>query len=196
MIIKYTLTFMSFFLLTSSFAQESTETFKDRDFRIEIEPAPFLLKGYSIMLGYDITKDNSFSINLYSQAADVPEFAKAGFSGGVGDSTTVRMPFQLAINFRYKINAFKKWESNPVIGLITGWEYFNVSQPSDVEPLKISTIMATSYMGFEWYLYKRMLYLNPQMRMVVYYGTKKSDETRPERLEAYILPQISLGVKL
>ena len=42
-----------------------------------------------------------------------------------------------------------------------------------------------------------MLYVNPQLRGVYYFGSKSSDESRPEKIVGrYVLPQVSIGVRL
>lgn len=184
------LAFVLLIIGSNVFAQ-SEEITDYKKWRVEVEPGPFVLKGYAASVAYNL--DPHFMIGLYSAASNVPEFAKSGFDG-VGDTTNIRMPFEIALHFRYKIPAIKKWETNPVVGLITGYEYFDIEQPN-MAKLRISTFLITSYLGMEIYLYKKMVYVNPQMRTVVYYGTKLSDDTRPERLNAYVLPQLSLGVR-
>lgn len=181
-----------FIVLGTTNAQAQLEESTDfKRWRGEVEPGYFFLRGYSAMVGYNL--DPNFMIGLYSAASDVPEFAKAGFNF-LGDSAEIRLPFQIALNFRYKIPAIKKWETNPVVGLVAGWEKFNIVNPGQ-DDLEISTFVFTSYLGMEIYLYKKMVYLLPQMRTVVYYGSKKSDESRAEELDSYILPQVSLGVR-
>ncbi|MCH2233502.1 MAG: hypothetical protein MK078_04545 [Crocinitomicaceae bacterium] len=179
----------------SSKAQDAEAS--DKKFRLEIEPASFAFRGFSGSLLYALTPDNSFSLGLYAASVNVPVFTRRNMFDNVGeDTSSVRLGFQAALMARYNINIFKNMESNPYVGLIFGWEYFDIDQPYNPETLRITTFIATPYVGYEFYFYKQMLFLNPQLRGVFYFGDKSSDASRPEQLTGgYLLPQLSLGVR-
>lgn len=188
-------------LITVSFwsiSQDDSNTdVKDRDFRIEIEPSSFILKGVAGSVSYNLTQDNNLNMGLYAATTDVPYFLGQNMFDGIGDTTSNRLAFQIALMTRYRLRLFKDWESNPYVGLITGWEYFNLQQPSDPNPIRISTFLLTPYVGYEFYFFKQMLYINPQVRGVFYLGAKSDTPSRPEGLKwGLILPQISLGVRI
>ncbi len=184
-------------LTTLSFSQD--DEVKDRNFRIEIEPASFIYKGFAGSVLYALTEDNNFSIGLFGASLDIPDFTRPNMFDNVGNSDTskARLGFQAALMARYKIPVFKKFESNPYVGFIGGWEYFDIEQPSFAEKLRLTTFVITPYIGYEIYYFKQMLYVNPQLRTVFYAGKKTSDALRPEALKKFLLlPQVSLGIRL
>lgn len=195
--------FVTLLVSMPSFAQDKEDTeVKDRDLKIEIEPASFFLKGAAGSVAYNITKDNAFSLGLYSASLDVPGWAKPYIFDNVyddinlEDTSDVRLGFELALMARYKFDLFKEWESDPYVGLIVGWEYFDVT-PRGGTSVRLSTIVATPYIGYEFYFFKQMLYVNPQLRGVFYFGQQTSDSARPEAISSFfMLPQISLGIRI
>jgi len=183
----------------STFAFSQDDEVKDRNFRIEIEPASFIYRGFAGSVMYALTEDNNFSIGLFGASLDIPDFTRPNMFDNVGNSDTskARLGFQAALMARYKIPVFKKFESNPYVGFIGGWEYFDIEQPSFTEKLRLTTFVITPYIGYEIYYFKQMLYVNPQLRSVFYAGKKTSDASRPEALKKFLLlPQISLGIRL
>jgi len=177
-------------------ASAQSDSTKDRDLQIEIEPASFILKGYAASVSYRLTKDNNFSLGLYSALLDVPGWAKTQIFDNVADTTKVRLGFEMALMARYKFRIFKQWESNPYVGALMGWEYFDVT-PVGMPTVRLSTVVLTPYLGYEIYLIKKILYINPQLRAVFYVGQNSNMTTRPERIGSFfMLPQISLGIRL
>lgn len=170
----------------------------DRRFKIEIEPASFALKGISGSVLYQPISEKNFSLGLFAASVDVPVFTRANMFENVGgDTSDVRLGFQIALMARYNLKLFKEKESNPYVGLIAGWEYFDISQPYNPNPVRLTTYVLTPYLGYEFYFYKQMLFLNPQLRGVVYLGAKSDSPTRTEKLSSFLfLPQISVGIRL
>jgi len=181
----------------SAFSQKQGEP-KDKNWRVEIEPVSFILKGVAGSIMYSVSEDKKFSVGLYGASLDIPDRLKSGIFENVGqDTSNVRLGFELAVMARYNVTIFKQWESNPYVGLILGWEYFDINQPSYTEDVKLSTYLVTPYVGYEFYIYRQMLYLNPQLRSVFYLGPTSSVPSRPEALKSYfILPQVALGIRL
>lgn len=176
-------------------AQEQTIPREDKDFRVEFEPASILLKGFAGSCTYNVTRWNDFNVGLYGASLTLPTWIQRNMFNNIGDTTDIRLGVELAVMARYKLNVFKTRESNPYVGMILGWEYFDISQPN-ASTVRITTGIATPYIGFEFYVYKQMLYINPQLRGVYYFGTQTSDTSRPETLvDCYLLPQVSLGVR-
>ncbi len=181
----------------SGSAQAQEDVVKDRNFKFELEPASFALRGFAGSFLYNITKDNKLALGIYGATLDVPVWSRPSIFENVGeDTSSVRLGMQIALMVRYKLQLFDQWESNPYVGFIFGYEYFDVTQPSYSEKVRLSTLVATPYVGYEFYFFKQMLFINPQLRAVFYAGQKTSDASRPEKIGSFfMLPQISLGVR-
>lgn len=177
-------------------AQEVSDVaVKDRDWGVEIEPSGFIFRGYGIQVTRNITKDNQLNIGLYSAALAIPDWAKEGIFHNVTKETDVRLGFELALVARYKFKIGKK-ESNPYVGFIGGWEYFDISKPL-LDDVRITTIVATPLIGYEIYFFKQMLYINPQLRGVFYVAPQSNAPDRSEAIRPFFaLPTLSLGIKL
>lgn len=168
---------------------------QERNWQIEIEPSTFFLKGFGLQIGRYFTESKQLSVGLYTVATNVPEALKTNIFSNTVVEDNARVGLQVALNTRYKFNIFKERESNPYIGLITGWEYFNLTNPVK-EDLRVDVILLTPYIGAEIYYFKNILYVNPQLRAVTYLNPKFSIANRAETLNSFLLlPQISLGVR-
>lgn len=173
-------------------AQESDDV---RRWRIEIEPISVLYKGFGGQVMYRVAKQHDFSVGLYAIALDVPKSLRKNMFENLDANTSARLGFEMAAVARYKVPLFDM-ESNPVVGAILGWEYFDFRDATK-QDLRITTLIATPYLGYEFYLFKQMVYVNPQIRAVFYLGTETSDATRPEGLSSFfLLPTASIGVRL
>ncbi len=179
-------------LISSAFGQVNVD-----DNRLKIETEPFLIfnKGLSLNVMYNLTKNNNFGIGIYLFASDVPSILANNMVNNFTDSSSMRVADEFSINLRYRIKLGKNIESNPYVGIILGWESLDL-QRSGYSNMTISTFFATPHIGYEFYVYKKMFYLNPQLRMAFYLGDKSSDKTRPESLNTYLLlPSLSMGVR-
>ena len=167
------------------------------DIRVKIETEPFLIfnKGLSLNVMYNLTKNNNFGIGIYLFASDVPNILANNMIKNFTDSSSMRVADEFSLNLRYRIKLGKNIESNPYVGIILGWESLNL-QRTGYSDITLSTFFATPHIGYEFYVYKKMLYLNPQIRMAFYLGDKSTDETRPETLNTYLLlPSLSMGLR-
>lgn len=182
-------------LNTVCFSQ-SDET-KDRNFRLEVEPGSFVLRGFGSAALYNLTEDNNLSAGLHFSMLDVPDWTKEMMFDNVSpDSSTVRLGFHGALMMRYRIKVFEQWESNPYVGLIAGYEYSDIEQSGYLNSVRLSSFVATPYVGYEFYFFKQMIYINPQLRSAFYFGSKSSDITRPEKMGTFLLlPQVSVGLR-
>ena len=179
-------------LISSAFGQVNVD-----DNRLKIETEPFLIfnKGLSLNVMYNLTKNNNFGIGIYLFASDVPNILANNMINNFTDSSSMRVADEFSINLRYRIKLGKNIESNPYVGIILGWESLNL-QRTGYSDMTLSTFFATPHIGYEFYVYKKMFYLNPQLRMAFYLGDKSSDKTRPESLNTYLLlPSLSMGVR-
>ncbi|MES2593097.1 MAG: hypothetical protein V4608_14535 [Bacteroidota bacterium] len=195
-LIVYALLCCSLIFLKTAHSQEvvKDDTKKDKDWGVEIEPSNFALRGYSVQINRNITKNNCLNIGLYTAALDVPLWAKKGMFLNLPDDADVRLGFQAALVVRYKFKIGQK-ESCPYVGLIGGWEYFDISHPS-LPDMRITTIIATPYIGYEIYYFKQLLYINPQLRGVFYVDPQNNRPGRMETMKsAFLLPAVSLGIK-
>lgn len=189
------LTVLLFIVFFCGNLEAQIDTEKDKDWKIEIEPLSIVYKGFGGQILYNITKNNLFSAGLYAITLDVPDQLKPKMFDNVPKETFARLGFEIAAVVRYKIPVFEM-ESNPYVGAIIGWEYFDLQSDQAAEKLRISTMIATPYVGYEFYVYKKMFYINPQLRSVFYFNTSSSDDTRPEKLNNFfLLPTVSIGIR-
>jgi len=177
-------------------AQEMTVPRTDKNFRVEIEPASLFLQGFAASVTYNVTKYDDFNVGIYGASLNLPKWVQTDMFSNVGDTTDIRLGMEIAIMSRFKLNVFKNSESNPYVGSILGWEYFDITQRNS-EKLRIKTGIFTPYIGYELYVYKQMVYINPQIRGVYYFQTQTADVNRPEKLaHCYFLPQVAIGMRL
>ncbi len=195
---KLNVTFLFLFFILGLSAFKSSAQDQTKKFRIEIEPAAFTLRGVSGSILYNVSKTPNLSLGLFGASVDVPLFTRANMFENVGgDTSDVRLGFQIALMARYNLKLFKEMESNPYIGLIAGWEYFDIKQPYHPDPVRLTTYVFTPYIGYEFYFYKQMLFLNPQLRGVLYLGAQSDAPARKEALSSFLfLPQVSIGIRL
>lgn len=175
---------------------QGTATPTDKPWQIEVEPSTFILGGFSLHVGRILTQDNRLSLAFYTLATDVPDALQERIFDNTDADDDVRVGLQLTLNTRYKLNVFKGRESNPYVGLVTGWEYFNLTHPNK-DDLRVDVILLTPYIGGEIYLYKDVFYVNPQLRSVLYLNPEYSINNRTETIKkVFILPQVSIGLRL
>lgn len=191
-VVKLLICFFAF--VNSVFAQEASPA-KTRNWAIEVEPSSFVLKGYGVMISRDVTKDNLFSVGLYSASLNVPGWARNNMFSGVSKDATARVGFQIALTARYKFK-LSEIPTNPYVGVVGGWEYFDIKEPL-LAKTSVSAIVLTPYVGYEIYFFKQFLYINPQLRGVCYVSPQNSSAGRTETMKPFfLLPMVSLGVKL
>lgn len=181
----------------SSFTQEiERPDVSENKLKLEFEPGLFFNNGRSLGALYTVTPDNNFAVGLYLLATDIPETIHQNIFNNVVPNTKIRVLQEYAFTFRYRFNVFKKYESNPYLGLILGWEEIKFTNAT-LPDLNFTTFLVTPHVGYELYLYKRMLFLNTQIRSVFYVGDEKSDVTRTEEIKGFtIIPSISLGLRI
>jgi hypothetical protein len=168
-----------------------------RRFRIEIEPNSFFQRGVSGSVFYTIDKKGLWSVGAYSATLDIPKWTLDRIFTNVDkELSSVRLGFQASASLRYKIKLFCAYESNPYVGLMLGWQYFDVNQQPLPDPVRLSTFLITPNVGYEFYLYNRQLYINPQLRFVIYAGQESDTPQRPEAVGSFfLLPQAIVGFK-
>jgi len=168
-----------------------------RRIRVELEPNSFFQRGVSGSLHCTIDNNGLWSLGVYSASLDLPKWTlDRVFSDVDKELSSARLGFQASASLRYKIKLFCAYESNPYVGLMLGWQYFDVSQQPFVDPVRLSTWLITPNLGYEFYLYNRQLYLNPQLRFVFYAGQDTNTPLRPEAVgKIFVLPQAIIGFK-
>ena len=186
-----------------SYAQENTERLsQDKPFRIEAEPSSYIAKGWSVLGTYGLPKTRNFHFGLYSIASTLPSGLNERMFRNASKDDEIRLSVEIAGVCRYKIPYFLNTESNPYIGLFYGWETFNYTR-NDGYSFKMSNYFLTPQLGYEIYVYKQRLYLNPSVRIVYEFG-KKSDYSNlndpndqgPMILDWLWLPSFSVGYRL
>lgn len=187
----------------SSIAQDN-DAKKDRAIRLEIEPTAFISKGFSLLGSYGVTKDRNLSVGLYTLNVEMPDFLKTKFFDGIDESDNLRMNFEIAATVRYKIPLFKNVESNPYVGLFVGYQTFRHSMDFSGAPVtNISNMFLTPQVGYELYVFRQMLYLNPSFRFVYEFG-RATDYDNPldatdvgPRIKDWLwLPTFAIGVRI
>lgn len=176
---------------------------KDRPFRIETEPTSFVAKGWSFFGSYGIIKSRNLHLGLYSIASTLPSGINDRMFTNVTSADKIRLTFETAASVRYKIPYFLNTESNPYIGLFFGWETFQHTNNSTGLKTKMSNFFLTPQVGYEIYVFRQMLYLNPSVRVVYEFGVESdyvnildpADEG-PRILNWLWLPSVSIGVRL
>lgn len=183
---------------------QETDEKKERAIRLEVEPTAYLSKGWSLLGSYGITEDRNLSLGLYTQALEIPNFLKTAMFDGIDEEDELRMTFQLAATVRYKIPVFKNVESNPYVGLFLGYQTYRHTDASTTQPVTHFTNMfLTPQVGYEIYVFRQMVYLNPSFRVVYEFG-RDSDYSNPAdptdlgpRIKDWIwLPSFAIGVRL
>lgn len=186
-----------FSIFTSMVFVVNAQDTEIRRLRLEVEPYSFFAQGVAGSILYTFDKKGLWSIGAYSASLNVPNrMHERIFQNVAKDSSSVRLGFQLSASLRYKIKVFCSYESNPYVGLMLGWQYFDVVQQPLPDPVRLSTFLITPNAGYEFYLFKRRLYINPQVRLVIYAGQSTDTPARPEKISgAFIFPQAIVGFK-
>jgi hypothetical protein len=163
--------------------------------KLEVEPALYFYAGRSISGLYSVTKDNNFGIGFYMMSTEIPDaIASNMFKNYDAASSTAKITQQFSLNFRYRFKISKKFESNPYFALMIGAQNISI-ESTGKSKMNVGTGIITPLIGYEFYMYKKMIYFNPQLRFANYIGSKKSDETRPETLRSMLLPGIIIGYR-
>jgi hypothetical protein len=183
-----------FVFSSNGFGQKvKSDSLKDRDWRIEAEPTSFVFRGYNLHVSRNVTKNNRLNIGLYFLSLDIPQRALPGMFKEVPNDADVRLGFEAAVVARY---SFPIGGLNPYVGLIAGWEYFDIIH-SSLPGVRISTGVITPFLGHEIYLFRRMIFVNPQLRGVIYFRPDTDPSYRRESMEHFfVLPALSVGVRI
>jgi hypothetical protein len=168
-----------------------------RRFRMELEPISVFRQGVSGSILYTIDKNQLWSLGFFGAAMDVSKrTAEKSFFEVNKDSAQVRLGLQAGISVRRKIKFFCFYESNPYVGFKLGWQYFDVVQEPIIDPVRLSAFVIIPNLGYEFYLWNRQLYINPQVQGVFYAGQDTDNPARPEAIgSVFILPQVFIGFK-
>lgn len=186
----------AFYLIIFCIGNVRTQDVSENRLKLEFEPGLIYSQGRSLMASYNVTESNNFGVGIYLMSSNIPEQFGKQMINNLPDNSESRVTAEYALNLRYRFNIFKNVESNPYLGVILGWENIEINAPFEKE-LNISTFLATPHIGYEIYVYKKMIYLNPQIRSVFYVGQEYSVDDRDEELRDFmLLPSLSVGVRL
>jgi hypothetical protein len=162
--------------------------------RIEVEPTAFIGKGYSVLISRAVCANKSLSLGFYFFSIQLPTKANSRIFDHVDDSSTVRLKFEVAASARYHFQLTGK-ASGPYAGIFFGYETFRITRPSRT-PLNTTNMFCTPQIGYEFYYYKQMLYINPSVRSVFEFSKTSDDAARTEEIKDFVfLPSISLGIR-
>jgi hypothetical protein len=176
--------------------KDSTRNVDANRLKLEFEPGLYFNNGRSLNIYYNVTKSNKFGIGVYLMTTEIPKDLKKNMFNGLSDSSTVKVTQEYALNLRFRLKISKTSESNPYIGLLLGWENIRLLT-STRKDMNIETFLLTPHIGYEIYIYKKMVYINPQVRSAFYISPHKSDAKRSETLKTFlIVPSIFLGIRI
>lgn len=162
--------------------------------RVEIEPTAFIGKGYSIFASRAVCAKRNLSLGLYFFSVELPTKLNSRVFDNVDDSSTVRLSYEFAASARYHF-PLKGKVSGPYVGLFLGYETFRITRPNRAE-LNLSNMFCTPQLGYEFYYYKSLLYINPSVRTVFEFSKKTDNAARLEEIKDFVLlPSLSFGVR-
>ncbi|TNE76334.1 MAG: hypothetical protein EP333_02755 [Bacteroidetes bacterium] len=163
--------------------------------KVETEPGLFFNNGRSLNVLYNVLPNNDLGIGFYVLTTDVPNSIADDMIKNYNDSSVCRITQEYAISSRYILRFAKNIESNPYVGFISGWENFQINRPG-FEEMNIETFFFTPHIGYELYAYKKIIYINAQIRVPIYFMSHSSNDQRPESMNTYtLLPSLSFGAR-
>ncbi len=175
----------------------------NRPFRLEAEPSSYIAKGWSLLGTYGINNDRTLHAGLYTMASTLPVGLNEKMFKNVVKADELRLTFEIASVIRYRIPYFLNTESNPYIGVFFGWETFTHTNSATNEMTDMSNFFLTPQIGYEIYIYKQMVYLNPSVRIVYEFGIESDyknpadpDDIGPRIYDWLWLPSFSIGIRL
>jgi len=180
-------------LSMNSFAQSDTAK-PAGAWRVEVEPSAFIGRGYSVLASRAVCAKRNLSLGLYFFSIQLPTKMNARIFDHVDDSSTVHLSFELAASARYHFS-WNGRASGPYVGLFLGYETFKITRPSRAD-LNTTNMFCTPQIGYEFYYYRKLLYINPSIRTVFEFSKTTDDAARLEEIKDFVLlPSISLGVR-
>jgi hypothetical protein len=187
--------FFLFCFSANAYCQNISEApMKDRDWRIEAEPGSFVLHGFNLHVSRNVTPDNKLNLGLYILSLNIPAKLQKSMFENIYSGAKVRLGFETAIVARYKFALWKGHETNPYLGAIFGWEYFDI-KPAFPDQ-RITTWVFTPFAGYEIYLFRERIFVNPQLRGVIYLSEYSDPYAGPAHMKPYfLLPAVSVGVR-
>jgi len=193
-----TLIFLAF-LFAITFKTEAQEvqilpaTTKQHSISVELDPAPFLLSGYSFSARYNNKRWPHWSIMASAFAADFPNNMLSDINRENGWKD-VKFIFSKAIFIDYHFKSSGK-------GLFVGPSLFvyNIEAMNTVAGRTVSfkTAYPNFRIGYTWYPFRKLnLYLTPWLNMGKEFRTGKSDQFegtayQPEKFK--YIPALHLG---
>lgn len=126
---------------------------------VELDPAVFLLKGYSVHLRYQPMFSERFLIGVGAYAMDVPQYLLNlnATNRDKGWQVRIRGAYLLYGEF-YPRRANYGW----FIGEQVGFQRFAVRNRTEGPTLiKFNNVLMTTYIGYSWHPYKGSFYVKP-----------------------------------
>lgn len=134
----------------------SSQTKNSAEISIEIDPAPYILKGYSVSLKYNSKKypKLAFMVSVYQSNFPDGMMSQANKDNGW---TNMKLETSYAAFVEYHLtNKRNRFHIGPSLF------YYNKSVELENTRVDFSTIFPNARIGYIWYPFKKMnLYLNP-----------------------------------
>lgn len=125
---------------------------------LEIDPAPYFLKGYSVSLKYSSSLKQEWAVMASIYQSDFPDamMSKTNRSNGWTD---MKMDKSYALFLEYFLKDTRKgWYAGPAIF----WYNKSAGKEESAERIQFSTIYPNLRVGYIWYPFKAFdLYVNP-----------------------------------
>jgi hypothetical protein len=126
---------------------------------LEIDPATFILRGYSFHVRYQPMFSERFLIGVGTYAFDMPQALvnMNGMNKDEGWKVKVRNAYSL-----YGELFFTKANHGWFIGEQVGFQRFRVSNNKEATGLaKFNCLVLMTYLGYSWHPYKGSFYIKP-----------------------------------
>jgi hypothetical protein len=126
---------------------------------LEIDPATFILRGYSFHIRYQPMVSKRLLIGVGTYAFDMPQplINLNGMNKDEGWKVKVRNAYSL-----YGELFFKEANYGWFIGEQVGFQRFRVSNNKEAAgPAKFNCLVLMTYLGYSWHPYKGSFYIKP-----------------------------------
>jgi hypothetical protein len=190
---RYIALFSTALLLMVAPAKAQNELDEDRDWRVEVDPVPFFMNGYSLLISKNISEDNRWNLGIYTTKFDLPRKWNDRYYSNVSTSADVSY-FEFGAITRYRFD-FTDRESEPYVGITLGYGQADIKQEA-FSDIRLTGISMTPHIGYEIYLPGQRVYLNPQLRGTFYIAKDTDAPARSEEVKAFAFtPSIVIGAR-
>ena len=157
-VVVIVLTFVGHRLCAQDYIPIFSQDYSSR-LSLEIDPATFILRGYSFHIRYQPMFSERFLIGVGTYAFDMPQLLINinGINKDEGWRVKVRNAYSLYGELFF-VEANHGW----FIGEQVGFQRFRVSNNNEAAgPAKFNCLVLMTYLGYSWHPYKGSFYIKP-----------------------------------